>query len=119
MIKRSGYSAKTSGMTTHLYINIEIRFLTRDITAKGKRVTAKLATDGLKIKPQTKRSTEMDKVYKVEKKIVMYVEAEITAGSKAEAKRLLDEGYGEFHEEDCSYHATYKVLHEVASFTYA
>ena len=56
MIKRSGYSAKPSGMTTHLYKQIiEIRFLTRDITAKGKRVTAKLATDGLKIKPQTKR----------------------------------------------------------------
>ena len=55
----------------------------------------------------------MDKVYRVQKKIVMYVETEINASSKAEAKRLLDEGTGEFFDEDGSYDATYKVLYEV------
>ena len=55
----------------------------------------------------------MDKVYKVQKKIVMYVEAEITASSKAEAKRMIDDDYGEFYDGDGSYDATYKVLYEI------
>jgi|TARA_R100001086_G_scaffold240114_1_gene165958 hypothetical protein len=62
----------------------------------------------------------MDKVYKVQKKIVVYVETEITASSKAEAKRFLDlnffqdfEDYGEFYDGDGSYDATYKVLYEI------
>ena len=55
----------------------------------------------------------MDKVYKVQKKIVLYVETEITASSKAEAKRFLDEDYGEFYDGDGSYNATYKVLYEI------
>jgi len=55
----------------------------------------------------------MNKVYKVQKKLVVYVETEITASSKTEAKRLLDEGYGEFYDRDEDYKTTYKVLYEI------
>ena len=55
----------------------------------------------------------MDKVYKVQKKIVVYVETEITASSKSDAKRMIDDDYGEFYDGDGSYDATYKVLYEI------
>tara|TARA_R100000306_G_C4252580_1_gene81172 strand:+ start:122 stop:313 length:192 start_codon:yes stop_codon:yes gene_type:complete len=57
-------------------------------------------------------------IYKVQKRMIILVEAELTADSKADAKRLLDEGYGDFYDSDGSYDASYKVLYEMESSEY-
>ena len=55
----------------------------------------------------------MDKVYKVQQTVTLKMESDIVASSAAEAKRLVDEGAGDFDDRTASTYATFKVLYEI------
>ena len=53
------------------------------------------------------------KAYKVQQTVTLKIESEIVASSKTEAKRLMDEGAGDFDESLATTHSTFKVLYEI------
>ena len=55
----------------------------------------------------------MAKLYKVQQTVTLKIVSEIVASSKAEAKRLLNEGAGDFDESLATVNSTFKVLHEI------
>ncbi|MAX59637.1 MAG: hypothetical protein CL755_12495 [Chloroflexi bacterium] len=55
----------------------------------------------------------MLKVYKVQQTVTLQMESEVVAHSKAEAKRLLEEGEGDFSDYESTSTATVKVLYEM------
>jgi len=58
------------------------------------------------------------KVYKVQRTVTMVMETEIVANSKADAKRLMDDGAGDFNESESVHTSTNKVLYEMDSVSY-
>ena len=58
------------------------------------------------------------RVYKVQRTVTMVMETEIVAHSKADAKRLIYEGAGDFDESQSGMISTNKVLYEMDSVAY-